>query len=100
VARYNTDHRPRNRRAAARGARHRETIKQLMLTHTRECPLSKQLTGKDLQVSLRRRGINLALSTILWHVNRIRLEADIAALDAELKGCNPSNSSDTTTALP
>ncbi len=89
---------PRNRPAAARGARTRELIRQAMLAHATERPLGRPLTGKQLQIALRARGIYLALSTILWHVSHIRLQADIAALDAELS-CNRSNSSDTTTSI-
>lgn len=86
---------PRNRRAAARGARTREMLRQLMLEHAAEHPLTKPLTGKQLQIALRARGIYLALSTVLWHVSHIRLQADIEALDVELRR-NCSNSSDST----
>ena len=84
---------PRNRIAAARGARTRELIRQIMLEHSLAHPLGRQLTAKQIQWHLKGRGVYLAPSTVAWHVNRIRLAADIEALDAELKGCNPSNSS-------
>ena len=87
----------RNKRAAARGARTRELIRQLLLEHSLAHPLGRPLTGKQLQGMLAHRGIHLGLSTVLWHVNRIRLTADIEALDAE--GCKGSNSFDTTPAL-
>ena len=90
--------RPRNRTAAARGARTRELIRQAMLAHAVEHPLGRPLTGKQLQIALRARGIYLALSTILWHVQRIRLQADIEALDVELSR-NCSNLSDSTQAV-
>ena len=83
----------RNKAAAARGARTRELIRQLLLDHATRNPIARPLTGKELQGMLAHRGIHLGLSTVLWHVNRIRLTADIEALDEELKGCNPSNSS-------
>ena len=86
---------PRNRPAAARGARTRELIRQQMLAHATEHPLTKPLTGKQLQIALRARGIYLALSTVLWHVSHIRLQADIERLDVELRR-NCSNSSDST----
>ena len=86
---------PRNRRAAARGARTREMLRQLMLEHAAEHPLTKPLTGKELQRHLKDRGITLGLSAVLWHVQRIRLQADIEALDVELRR-NCSNSSDST----
>ena len=89
---------PRNRPAAARGARTRELIRQAMLEHAERCPLSRPLTGKELQRLLKDKGVHLGLSAVLWHVQRIRLQADIAALDAELS-CNRSNSSDTTTSI-
>ena len=89
---------PRNRPAAARGARTREMLRQLMLEHAERCPLSRPLTGKELQRLLKDKGVHLGLSAVLWHVQRIRLQADIAALDAELS-CNRSNSSDSTPAV-
>lgn len=88
----------RNKRAAARGARHRETIKQLLLEHASRNPLSRPLTGKEMQTMLAQRGIRLALSTVAWHVAHIRLQADIEALDVEL-GCKGSNSSGPTAGL-
>lgn len=90
--------RPRNRRAVARGARTRETIRQLMLQHAERCPLARPLSGKELQHLLRDRGVYLALSTVLWHVAHVRLAADIERLDAEL-GCKGSNSSGPTAPL-
>ena len=84
--------RPRNRRAVARGARNRETIRQMMLQHATEHPLSRPLTGKELQRLLRDRGIHLGLSAILWHVQHVRLQADLEALDVELR----RNQSDST----
>ena len=86
---------PRNRRAAARGARTRELIRQALLAHATERPLSRPMTGKELQRVLKDRGVTLGLSAVLWHVQRIRLQADIEALDVELRR-NCSNSSDST----
>ena len=83
----------RNKRAAERGARTRELIRQLLLEHSLAHPLGRPLTAKQIQWHLKGRGVYLAPSTVAWHVSRIRLMADIAALDAELKGWNPSNSS-------
>ena len=82
----------RNKAAAARGARTRELIRQLLLDHATRNPIARPLTGKELQGMLAHRGIHLGLSTVLWHVSRIRLTADIEALDVEL-GCKGSNSS-------
>ena len=84
--------RPRNRRAVARGARTRETIRQLMLEHAERCPLSRPLTIKAIQELLRQRGIHLQKSAVAWHMAHIRLQADIEALDVELKGRNRSDS--------
>lgn len=88
----------RNKAAAARGARTRELIRQLLLEHSRAHPLGRQLTAKQIQWHLKGRGVYLAPSTVAWHVNRIRLAADLEALDAELRW-NPSNLSDTTPTL-
>ena len=88
----------RNRLAAARGARTRELIRQLLLDHATRNPIARPLTGKQLQWHLKGRGVYLAPSTVAWHVQQIRLAADIEALDAEL-GCKGSNLSDTTPAL-
>ena len=82
----------RNRVAAARGARTRELIRKLLLEHSLAHPLGRPLTAKQIQWHLKGRGVYLAPSTVAWHVNRIRLAADIEALDAEL-GCKASNSS-------
>lgn len=90
--------RPRNRTAAARGARTRELIRKVMLAHATERPLSRPMTGKELQRVLKDRGITLGLSAVLWHVQRIRLQADIERLDVELSR-NCSNSSDSTQAV-
>ena len=56
------------------------------------------MTGKELQRMLKEKGVYLGLSAVLWHVQRIRLAADIEALDVELRR-NCSNSSDTTTSI-
>ncbi|MDA8348138.1 MAG: hypothetical protein M0038_04925 [Pseudomonadota bacterium] len=91
--------RPRNRHAVARAARTRELIRQLLLEHAERCPLARPLTIKAIQELLRQRGINLQKSAVAWHMTYVRLQADIEALDVELKGRNPSNLSDTTRAL-
>ncbi|MDA8350926.1 MAG: hypothetical protein M0038_19405 [Pseudomonadota bacterium] len=82
----------RNKAAAARGARTREAIRQIMIQHATRNPIARPLTGKELQWHLKGLGVYLAPSTIAWHVQQIRLTADIAALDGEL-GCKGSNSS-------
>lgn len=74
---------PRNRRAFERGQRRRALIRSIMLDHAREYPLAKPLTGEQIRARLRTRGQYLEVSSILWHVARIRLEADLAALEAE-----------------
>ena len=89
---------PRNRKAFAAGQRHRELIRQILIQHAERSPLGRALTGKEIAARLRAHGISLAPSTVAWHVNRIRLTADIEALDAELRW-NPSNLSDTTPTL-
>ena len=86
----------RNKAAAARGARTREAIRQIMIQHATRNPIARPLTAKEIQWHLKGRGVYLALSTVAWHVQQIRLAADLEALDAELKGWNPSNLSDTT----
>ena len=73
----------RNRVAAARGARTRELIRQLMLEHATRNPIARPLTAKEIQWHLKGLGVYLAPSTVAWHVNWIRLTADIEALDAE-----------------
>jgi hypothetical protein len=80
----------RNRIAAARGARTRELIRQILIQHAERSPLGRPLTAKQIQWHLKGLGVYLAPSTIAWHVNRIRLAADIEALDAEL-GCKGSD---------
>ncbi len=89
---------PRNRKAFAAGQRHRELIRQILIQHAERSPLGRPLTAKQIQWHLKGLGVYLAPSTIAWHVNRIRLAADIEALDAELRW-NPSNLSDTTPTL-
>lgn len=84
---------PRNRRAFAAGQRHREAIRQIMVDRATHNPLGRPLTAKQIQWTLKGRGVYLAPSTVGWHMQQIRLAADIEALDAELKGWNPSNSS-------
>ena len=73
----------RNKFAAERGARIRELIRQLMLEHAEHNPLARPLPGKTLQAMLADQGVRLALSTVLWHVSRVRLAADLDAFDAE-----------------
>ncbi|HZT01474.1 MAG TPA: hypothetical protein VFA39_04330 [Steroidobacteraceae bacterium] len=85
---------PRNRRAFAIGQQRREFIRQLMLERAQRFPLAKPLTGEQIRERLRRRGQYLAISTVHWHVERIRLEADQAAAETEdAERCNRSNSS-------
>ena len=83
---------PRNRRAFAAGIRHRTMIRELLIQHAERSPLGRPLTAKQIQWHLKGRGVYLAPSTVAWHVQQIRLAADIEALDAEL-GCKASNSS-------
>ena len=89
---------PRNLKAFAAGQRHRELIRQILIQHAERSPLGRQLTGKEIAARLRAHGISLAPSTVAWHVQQIRLAADLAALEGEL-GCKGSNLSDTTPAL-
>jgi len=86
---------PRNKLAAARGARHRETIRLIMLAHAEAHPLGPSVTAAEVQRRLRGRGIYLAASTVAWHIGRIRLAAELDTLAAEgdVISCNPSNSS-------
>ncbi len=84
--------RPRNPVAFAVGQRRRELIRQLLLDHARAHPLARSLSARELQAALRARGEHLALSSVHWHLSRIRLAADVEELDAEL-GCKSSNSS-------
>ena len=83
---------PRNPVAFATGQRRRALIRALLLDHAREHPLARSPSARELQAALRARGEHLALSSVHWHLSRIRLAADIAVLDAEL-GCKSSNSS-------
>ncbi len=81
--RYRSDHQPRNRPAAARGARHREAIRQILLQHVARTPLGRPLTAKQVQALLGRRGIRLGLSTVGWHIAHVRLEDELRSLEAE-----------------
>ncbi len=74
---------PRNRRAAARGARHRELIRQILLQHVERTPLGRPLTAKQVQELLGRRGIALGLSTVGWHIAHVRLEDELRSLEVE-----------------
>ena len=83
--RYHSECRPRNLRAVARGARTRELIRQLLLEHAERCPLARQPTIKAIRELLRQRGINLQKSAVAWHMAHVRLQADLEALDVELR---------------
>jgi hypothetical protein len=68
---------PRNRPAFQAGQRAREAIRRLMLEHARLHPLARPLTGKELRHGLRTgHGISLAPSTVYWHIEQIRREAE------------------------
>ena len=86
---------PRNRKAYERGQRARARVRELMSAHAARYPFSP-LPGWKLREILRHEGIELALSTVLWHVAQIRLESEMAALTVDGTGdkaCNRSNSS-------
>ncbi len=87
---------PRNRRAAARGARTRELIRQMLLEHAARCPLARPLTGKLVQEQLRQRGIHLRKSSVARYLSGIRLEAELAALSGADVCWKSSNSTNTT----
>jgi hypothetical protein len=87
---------PRNRPAFEAGQRNREAIRRLMLEHAAQFPLARSLTAAQIRLRLRRLGIYLAASTVYWHVEHIRLAADLAVLEAEdAERYNSSNSSTT-----
>lgn len=67
---------PRNRVGHAEGQRRREVIKQVMLEWARRWPLCWPLTAAEMCVELQRRGIYLSVSTVTWHMEAIRAEAD------------------------
>jgi hypothetical protein len=64
--------RPRNRRAFEAAQEHRRQIRAVMLDHALRHPLSRPLTGEQVQALFPR----LALSTVFWHMSEIRREAD------------------------
>ncbi len=76
---------PRNRPAYEAGQRKRAALRAILAAHS---PLLKPLTLEQLQARLRMQGIYLALSSVAYHREQIRLEE-------ELKDCNGSNSSNT-----
>ena len=58
---------PRNPRAVEAGLEHRQQIRAAMLDHGRRHPLSRPLTGEQMQALFP----NLSLSTIYWHMGAI-----------------------------
>ncbi len=68
---------PRNRKAAAKSARERELIRQTLLVHSREHPLSRPPTAKEL---LRLTGLRLRERRIQQHLQSLRIEAEIREL--------------------
>ena len=66
---------PRNKESHERGMHRRGLIREIMLDHAREHPLAKPLTGEEIRRRLLSVGHQLAVSTILWHVEGIRREA-------------------------
>jgi hypothetical protein len=67
----------RNRVAYERGQAIRTAVREILLEHAREHPLGRPLTGKDVKQRLSSAGYRLALSTTLWHMDRVRLEAEL-----------------------
>ncbi len=63
----------RNRKAYFCGQRIRAKIRQVMVEHARLYPFARSLSGKEIQRKLSR---PIALSTIYWHVDQIRLEEE------------------------
>ncbi len=95
MTRYHSDA-PRNRRAAARGARTREIIRQMLLDHADRCPLGRPLTGKAVREMLRQHGVYLEKSSVARYLAGIRLEAELAALSGADVCWKSSNSTNTT----
>lgn len=81
--REKTSSAPRNREAFAIGRRRRDLIRALMLERAARFPLARPLTGEQLRQELRIRGVYLAVTTIRWHVEQIRAEADREAASSE-----------------
>ncbi|HEX5461064.1 MAG TPA: hypothetical protein VFX20_13955 [Steroidobacteraceae bacterium] len=67
---------PRNREAFAIGRQRRDLIRALLLERAARFPLARPLTGEQIRQVLRRHGVHLAVTTIRWHVEQIRVEAD------------------------
>jgi len=74
---------PRNKLAAARGARIRERVRNILAERARLCPLGRPMRAKEVRAILAAEGIRIALSTTAWHVARVRLESELEALEAE-----------------
>ena len=70
---------PRNLKAFARSQGLREEIRVMLGQHP---PLSPPLTAKHLQPRLSRR---VELRTIQWHIQQIRLQAELESLRADLR---------------
>lgn len=64
---------PRNPKAYARGQANRSAIRAVILEHVRRFPLARPLSGEQLRAHFP----HLALSTIYWHLEQIRTEAQM-----------------------
>jgi len=71
---------PRNRRAWLKSRREREVIRQALLEHSREHPLSRPPTAQELR---RMTGLRISERRLQQHALSIRTEAEIRELLAE-----------------
>ena len=70
---------PRNREKFEKGQQRTEQIRALMLEHAQRFPLARQLTAAQIQDHVP----ELALSTIYWHMDRVRKSWNVSNSSAK-----------------
>ena len=68
---------PRNRKAWLKSCREREIVRQALLAHSREHPLNRPLTAKELR---RLTGLHISERRLQQHMLSVRTEAEIREL--------------------
>ena len=72
----------RNKPAAARGARIRQRVRDILIERAHRCPLGRPLKGKEVRARLEAEGVRLSLSATAWHIAAVRREDERHALEA------------------
>ncbi len=74
---------PRNRKAFAKAQRDRAAIREALLEHSRQHPISAPPTAEELRQTL---GLRLSIRRLQQHVRSLRIEAEIRELIHEQLG--------------